>query len=483
MGFLVAGVLMGLALGAIPGLGGLVGLAILLPFTFNMDRYAAFAMMIGMASVISSSDTIPSVLFAVPGSVAAQATIMDGHPMAKRGEAGRAFGAAYMASLLGGLFGAVVLTLSIPILRPLVLAFGAPEFFMLGLLGLSMVSVLSGRAPIKGILAAAIGLLFGVVGMNPQSSELRWTFGWVYLLDGIPLVPLGLGIFAIPEIVDLMIKGTRIADVQMDTTKGVVQGMRDVFRCWFLVLRSSAIGVWIGFLPGLGGGIVDWFAYGHALQTEKGARDTFGKGDVRGVIAPESANNAKEGGALIPTIAFGVPGSISMALLLGAFMIHGLTPGPDMLTKDLDVTFTLIWSLALANVFATGLLLLLTKQLAKLTAVRIHVLAPLVIVITFLAAVQSSGTFNDVLTMLFFSVMGWIMKRFSWPRPPLVLGFVLSFIVENNLYIATRRYGMSWVTQPMVLIIGFVLILSLVYSLVSLRRRDTGKGGPAPDDN
>ena len=481
MGFLLAGVLMGLALGAIPGLGGLVGLAILLPFTFNMDRYAAFAMMIGLVSVISSSDTIPSVLFAVPGSVASQATILDGYPMARKGEAGRALGAAYMASLLGGLFGALVLTLSIPVLRPLVLAFGAPEFFMLAMLGLSMVSVLSGRAPIKGIIAAAIGLLLGVIGMNPQSSEVRWTFGLVYLLDGVPLVPLGLGIFAIPELVDLMIKGTRIADVQANAMKGVAEGIRDVFRCWFLVLRSSALGVWIGFLPGLGGAIVDWFAYGHALQTEKGAKNSFGKGDVRGVIAPESANNAKEGGALIPTVAFGVPGSISMALLLGAFMIHGLTPGPDMLTKDLDVTFTLIWSLALANVFATAILLLLTKQLAKLTSVRIHILAPLVIVVIFLAALQSSGTFGDIVALLFFGVTGWIMKRFYWPRPPLVLGFVLSFIVENNLYIATRRYGLGWLTHPMVLVIGFLLVLSLVYSLVSLRRQEAETGGRIVD--
>jgi len=480
--FLLAGVLMGLSLGAIPGLGGLVGLAILLPFTFNMDRYSAFAMMIGLTSVVSSSDTIPSVLFAVPGSVASQATILDGHPMAKKGEAGRAFGAAYMASLIGGLFGAVVLTLSIPILRPLVLAFGAPEFFMLALLGLSMVAVLSGQAPIKGLIAALVGLMLGVVGMNPQSSELRWTFDLVYLLDGIPLVPLGLGIFAIPEIVDLTIKGTRIADVQKGAMKGVLQGIRDVFRCWFLVLRSSALGVWIGFLPGLGGAVVDWFAYGHALQTEKGARDTFGKGDVRGVIAPESANNAKEGGALIPTVAFGIPGSISMALLLGAFMIHGLTPGPDMLTRDLDVTFTLIWSLALANIFGTALLLLLTNQLAKLTTVRIHILAPLVIVVVFLAAIQASGTFGDVISLLIVSVLGWIMKRFRWPRPPLVLGFVLSNIVENNLYIATRRYGMSWLLHPMVVVIGLILTVSLVYNLGFSKRPKSPGEGQSLDD-
>lgn len=482
MGFLVAGVLMGLSLGAIPGLGGLVGLAILLPFTFNMDQYAAFAMMIGLTAVVSSSDTIPSVLFAVPGSVASQATILDGHPMAKKGEAGRAFGAAYMASLIGGLFGAFVLTLSIPILRPLVLAFGAPEFFMLAMLGLSMVASLSGQAPIKGILAAAMGLWFGVIGMNPQSSELRWTFDLVYLLDGIPLVPVGLGIFAIPEIIDLTIKGTRISDVPKGAITGVRQGIRDVFQNWFLVLRCSALGVWIGFLPGLGGAVVDWFAYGHAIQTEKGAKETFGKGDVRGVIAPESANNAKEGGALIPTVAFGVPGSISMALLLGAFMIHGLTPGPDMLTIHLDVTFTLIWSLALANIFGTALLLLFTNQLAKLATVRIHVLAPMVIVVVFLAVFQSSGTLGDIVALLFFTTLGWFMKRFGWPRPPVVLGFVLSPIVENNLYIAMRRYGLGWFSHPIVLVIGAILVLTMVYNLGFLKRKERPEGGQTFDD-
>jgi len=332
--FLFFGVLMGLALGAIPGLGGLVGLAILLPFTFDMDAYKAFALMIGLISVTSTSDTIPAVLFGVPGTSASQATVLDGHPMAKKGEAGRAFGAAYMASLIGGLFGAIVLAVSIPILRPVVLAFGSPEFFMMGLLGISMVAVLSGNAPVKGLIVGALGLCIGMIGMDPQTGVLRWVFGELYLWDGVPLVPVALGIFAIPEIVDLAIKGTRIADVPAENMKGVLVGIKDAFRHWFLVLRCGLVGVWVGFTPGLGSSVVDWFAYGHAVQTEKGARETFGTGDVRGVIAPESANNAKEGGALIPTIAFGVPGSASMALLLGAMTIQGLTPGSAMLTKS-----------------------------------------------------------------------------------------------------------------------------------------------------
>ena len=463
LAFLSLGVVMGLSLGAIPGLGGLVGLAILLPFTLDLDPLNAFAVMIGLISVTSTSDTIPSVLFGVPGTAASQATILDGHPMAKRGEAGRAFGAAYMASMMGGLFGAAILAVSIPVLRPIVLAFSAPEFFMMGMLGISMVAVLSGSAPLKGLVVGSLGLMVGMVGMDYQVGEMRWTFGQLYLWEGVPLVPVALGIFAIPEMVDLVIRGTRIADVPKDALRGVTVGIRDAFRHWFLVLRSSAVGVWVGATPGLGGAVVDWFAYGHAVQTERGARDTFGTGDVRGVIAPESANNAKEGGALIPTLAFGVPGSASMAILLGAFLIQGISPGPDMLTKHLDITYTMVWSIAIANIFGTGLCLLLTNSLARLANVRVQLLAPLVIVVVFLAAFQAKRHYGDLLLLLSFGLLGWLMKRFGWPRPPLILGLVLSSVLENYFFISASHFGASWLLRPIVLVIGALIVASLVY--------------------
>jgi len=468
--YLFIGVLMGLALGAIPGLGGLVGLAILLPFTFDMDPFEAFAIMIGLISISSTSDTIPSVLFGVPGTAASQATILDGHPMAKKGEAGRAFGGAYMASLMGGLFGSLVLALSIPALRPIVLAFGSPEFFMLGLLGISMVAVLSGNAPVKGLIAGALGLSVGMVGMDPQTGVLRWVFGQLYLWDGVPLVPVALGIFAIPEIVDLTIRGTRIADVPKERLKGVMVGIRDAFKNWFLVLRCGVVGVFVGAIPGLGASVVDWFAYGHAIQTEKGATESFGKGDVRGVLAPESANNAKEGGGLIPTIAFGVPGSASMALLLGAMTIQGLTPGSAMLTKDLAVTYTMIWSLAIANVFGTGLCLLFTNSLARIAMVRINLLTPLVVTIVFLAAFQATRHYGDLWSLIFFSLLGWFMKRFGWPRPPLILGLVLSGIIENYLFISISRYGAAWLARPIVLIVAALIAVSLYFAFRTARK-------------
>lgn len=462
--FLFLGVVAGLALGVIPGLGGLVGMAMLLPFTFDMQPAAAFAMLIGLGAVTTTSDTIPAVLFAVPGSVGSQATILDGHPMAKRGEAGRAFGAAYMASLIGGLFGALVLAVSIPILRPIVLLFGSPEFFMLGMLGLAMVAVLSGGAPMKGIVAAALGLGVGMIGSDLQAGYPRWAGNELYLWSGVPLVPVALGLFAIPEVVDLAIKGSRIADVPSGAIKGVMTGIRDTWRNWLLVLRCSTLGVWIGFIPGLGAQVVDWFAYGHAIQTEKGARESFGKGDVRGVIAPESANNAKEGGALIPTIAFGVPGSAPAALLLAAFIIHGLDPGPDMLTRHLDVTYTMIWSLALANVIGTGICLAFTPQLAKVASIRIHLLTPLVISVVFLAAYQATSNIGDLVVLLIFAMLGWLMKQFGWPRPPLILGLVLSGVLETYFFLSVRLYGMEWVTRPFVLVIAAIIVFSVYYS-------------------
>ena len=476
LAFLVLGVIMGLSLGAIPGLGGLVGLAILLPFTLDLDTLSAFAVMIGLISVTTTSDTIPSVLFGVPGTAASQATILDGHPMAKKGEAGRAFGAAYMASMMGGLFGALILAVSIPVLRPIVLAFSAPEFFMMGMLGISMVAVLSGGAPLKGLVVGALGLMVGMVGMDYQVGEMRWTFGQLYLWEGVPLVPVALGIFAIPEMADLVIRGTRIADVPKDALRGVTVGIRDAFRHWFLVLRSSAVGVWVGATPGLGGAVVDWFAYGHAVQTERGARDSFGTGDVRGVIAPESANNAKEGGSLIPTLAFGVPGSAAMAILLGVFLIQGISPGPDMLTKHLDVTYTMVWSIAIANIFGTGLCLLLTNHLARLANVRVHLLAPLVIVVVFLAAFQAKRHFGDLILLLSFGLLGWLMKRFGWPRPPLILGLVLSSVLENYFFISASHFGFGWLFRPIVLAIGALIVASLVYG-----QRWTRTGMPADE--
>ncbi len=452
LSFVALGVLIGLALGVIPGLGGVVGLSLLLPFTFDMDPLTALAFLVGLQAVVVTSDTIPAILFGVPGTVGSAATILDGHPMAKKGLAARAFGASFSASVLGGLFGALFLALSIPLLRPVILSFGSPELLAFCVFGLSLVGVLSGKARLKGLAAAAIGVMIATTGEEPNTAIERWTFGTLYLLDGIPLVPLALGLFALPELADMAIARRSIPTDSMRATRhGQMAGIRDTLRNFPLVLRGSAIGSVLGAVPGIGASVIDWIAYGHALRSCKGAAETFGKGDVRGVIASESSNNAKEGGALVSTIAFGVPATAAMALLLGAFLIHGLTPGPDMLSTRLDVTYTLVWTIALANILGSGLCFLFANQLAGIARIRVGVLVPIVLSVTFIGAFQGSRQWGDIVVLLLFGLLGWGMKRVRWPRPPLLLGFVLGGLIERYMFISFQRYDAEWLTRPIVI--------------------------------
>src|SRR5438105_7412073 len=411
MGILVLGVLIGLAIGLLPGLNGIVGMAMLIPFTYNMDNASTFALLLGMAAVITSTDFVTAVLFGVPGHVGAAATVIDGHAMARKGEAGRAFGAGFMASLVGGIVGAVVLALSIPVLRPVMLAIGSPELLGFTLFGMSMVATLSGRAPLKGLTAAGLGLMIAMIGSRAQSGTLRWTFGWLYLWDGVPLIPATLGIFALPELAELAVARKRIAgDNAPDISfSSQWEGVRDVGRHWWLVLRCGVLGTGLGAIPGIGSAVIDWIAYGYAQRTEKNP-ETFGTGDVRGVIAPESSNNSKEGGHLVPTIAFGVPAGASMAILLGAFLMKGLTPGPEMLTKRLDVTYTIVWSLTLAHVIGALICLSCSRWLAKISTVRPEILLPIVLALVFVAAYESWHGRGGRVVMIGLCVLGWIMS-------------------------------------------------------------------------
>src|SRR4051794_9676095 len=462
--YLGAGCVMGLVLGIVPGIGGLAGTAMLLPFTFNMDPYSAFALLLGLGSTTATGDPIPAILFGVPGGAASAATVLDGFPMAKKGEAGRALSAAYMASLMGGVFGAFLMFISIPVLRPIMLFLGSPELLAFSVLGISMVAVLSGSAPLRGMVAGCFGIMIAMIGTDPQSGTLRWTFDSLYLWDGLPLTPLLLGVFALPELCDLLISRTAIAtDTSVGNIyKGQLQGMKDCFKHWWLIVRCSWIGGGIGSIPGISASVVDWLAYGHALKTEKGAAQTFGKGDVRGVIASESANNAKEGGALLPTVAFGVPGSATMAILLVAFLIHGLVPGPDMLTKNLDVTYAMVWSIALANILGAGMCYAFSPQFAKLSVVRFSLILPAVLGIVYIGAFEATRQWGDLYSLLAFGLRGWIMKQFKWPRPPLILGVVLGDTIERYLFISVERYGITWFARPVVAILFLIAIIGLV---------------------
>lgn len=468
---LVAGVVTGLVVGILPGLGGTAGLALLLPFVFGMDPSVALAMMVGLTAVTTTSDTFPSVLMGIPGTSGSQATVLDGFPMSKRGEGTRALSAAFVSSLFGGIFGAFVLSFAVFAAKPIILSIGFGEQFMLVVLALSMVGILTGTNIWKGLAACSLGLMLGALGAAPLSGVQRTTLGTDYLLDPLPLVIVGLAMFATPEIIDLLRRQATISETGK-IGGGWFQGARDWARNWFLSLRCSLIGCIIGALPGLGGSVVDWIAYGHAVQTTRN-RESYGTGDVRGVIAPESANNAKEGGALVPTLLLGIPGSGSMAILLGGLVLIGIEPGVELVTDKLDLVYLIIWSIAVANIVGAGICFLLSPQIARLTTIRYVLLAPFMIGIIFFAAFQATRNWGDLIALFVLSALGVYMKRFGWPRPALLIGFVLANRVESSVYQTVALYGLSFLERPIVLVL-LVLTLMSIAAAVIFKQRPTG---------
>jgi putative tricarboxylic transport membrane protein len=476
MAMLMAGVLAGTVIGILPGLGGIACVAILLPFIYTMDVNSAMILLVGSLAVVHTSDTITSVLIGTPGSAAAAATILDGHPLAKQGEAGRALSAAFLSSMIGGLIGALFLTLSLPIARPLVLLFGSPELLMLCVLGLSFAGFLTGGAPLKGGLAACLGLLLGSVGSAPADAVDRYTFDQLYLLDGVPLVGVALGVFGLAEIIDLLAKGGQISE-RVSLRGGWLQGAKDVVEHWGIVLRGSLIGVWAGILPGIGATAGSWMAYGHVVAMARD-REKFGKGDIRGVIGPESANNSVEAGDFIPTLLFSVPGGAPSAILLGALFFYGIQPGPRMVQENLDLIFTIIWSFAIANTIGAGLCFCLSPALARLTWVPFARLAPAVVVTIFFGAFQSSQNFGDIYAMLGLGLLGWLMKQLGWPRAPLLVGFVLTKPTEQYLWLSISRYDFDWLWRPGVIVMGLLLLASIYWCV---RGKSGGKAIPAEE--
>lgn len=450
--FLIAGTLLGLTVGILPGLGGTTALAILLPFVATFEPTNALALMIGVLAPTTTSDTFPAVLIGIPGTAGSQATVLDGYPMAKQGMASRALSAAFLSSLIGGVWGAVILTFAIVFAKPIILAVGFGEQFLLIALALIMVGALTGANVVKGLASCTIGLVIGAIGLAQITADPRLTFGTLYLVEGVPLVVVGMGLFAIPEIVGLLRSKTSIAgDVGLKNQWA--QGFRDVANNWFLVFRCSTIGVMVGALPGLGGTVVDWIAYSHMRQTEKNI-ENVGKGDIRGVIAPESANNAKEGGALIPTILFGIPGSGNKVLLLGGFLLVGIEPGIEMVTTQIDMTYLIIWSLALANVVGASICIFLTRPMARITTVPYFILAPILIALIFFASYQVNRDWNNFGGLLVFGLLGVLMKTYGWSRPALLIGFFLSSKIELLSYQTAAVYGYSflWRTGSLILI-------------------------------
>jgi putative tricarboxylic transport membrane protein len=461
MGLLVIGVAVGFLVGILPGLGGPVTLALMLPFTFSMEPIQAFAFLLGMLVVTSTTGDITSVLFGIPGEATAAAAALDGYPLTRRGQGGRALGAVLFSSLLGSLFGAAVLAAAVPIIRPVVLSLGAPEFFVLTMLGLTFVVALSGRQVLKGFLMAAAGLLVAVIGVDSQDGVPRYTFDQLYLFDGIGLVPLVIGLFGGAEVLQLMLSRQSIAGGAAAPSKvtGVGQGVRDTLTHWSVVVRSSAIGVLVGMIPGLGGSVAQFIAYGQAKQSSKNP-ELFGKGAIDGVIASGANNNARDSGSLIPTIAFGIPGGANTAVLLSAFLIVGLNPGPEMLTTHVDVTFSMVWITVIANVIAVGAAFLVLKPLTRLTFISGPLLVPFLVLLMALGAYSATNDYGDILVMLASAAIGVACIRWNWPRIPFLLAVVLGTLAERYLFVSYSLFGWSWLSRPVVL--GLLVLMALV---------------------
>jgi TctA family transporter len=399
--------------------------------------------------------------------------------MAKKGEAGRALGAALTSSFVGAIFGALCLAICIPLVKPLVLSVGSPQYFMLAMLGMAFLASLTGDSVTKGLIAACLGLLFALVGLDPISGTERYTFETLYLWDGIRLVPATLGLFAIPEIISMAIAGTSIAKADVGKIGGVLQGVKDTFRHWALVLRCSALGAYIGILPGMGGGTSQWVSYAHAVQSSHD-KDRFGKGAVEGVLAPGAGTHSTLGGDLVPTVAFGVPGGVTTAILLGAFIIQGLVPGPSMLAPEaqggrLSLTFSFVWIIVVSNIITTAICFLFLAKIARITQVRSSLVLPFILLLVYIGAFAENNAFGDVVVMLFFGALGWVMVQTDWPRPPLILGLVLGKLAEQNLFLTIDNYGIEWLSFPSVIALFALMVLGTFYPLFQRWRQKRNK--------
>jgi TctA family transporter len=477
MGLIVLAVPIGMIFGVIPGLGGKVAIVLVTPFVLGMDAAAGAVFLLAVHAVVHTGGSIPSILLGIPGSGPDAATVVDGYPLTQRGEAGRALGASLSASAVGGVIGAMVLAALLPVLEPIVLAFSPAEFFLLAILGITFIAALSGDSLLRGLIVGCFGLTLAFVGLNQMTGEPRFTFGELFLWNGVDVVTAVLGLFAVPEIVALAVKGGAISSRKSVHVRyrlaEVIDGMREVFRHRWLTLRTSAIGAGIGIIPGLGGDAASWICYGHAVQSSS-SPERFGTGAIEGVIAPETANNAKEGGSLLPTLFFGVPGSSGMALLLGAFVILGLDPGPRMIVQHQDLVWTMIWALVLANLLAVPLFLALSPYLAGIANLRASFLVPIVLTLAILGSLLSTGDWRHLILLLLFAILGYGFKSYGWPRPPLVIGLVLGGNAEVSFHQAMGIWGPAFFLRPISLILlGLILLGGLLY----VWRRKHRRGG------
>jgi putative tricarboxylic transport membrane protein len=467
LAFLALGMFIGLFFGAIPGLGGAAALALLMPLTYGLEPFTALALSGGVMGGVPMGGSITAILLNTPGSAPNAATAIDGYPLAQQGKAGLAIGAAASANSIGGIIGTVSVLAILPIAKNIVLLFGPPEFFLLALLGLVIVSTTSRGKLLRGLITGGFGLMVAFIGYNDVSGGERFTYGIEYLWDGVHLVPALIGLFAVAEMINLYVKGGSVANnaASVKITK-MTSGLMQTFRHWPTVLRGSLIGTVVGAVPGVGGVVASFLSYSMTVQAAKEQdRDSFGKGNIKGVIAPEAAINAKDCSALIPTLAFGIPGGVEMAVFMGILIVHGMQPGPLMLVDHQVEIYGLIWALTASCVLASFTGLMLVKPLSHVTLLDAQILVPIVLCVAFAGSYAIDMTIENVVVTAVFGFIGYLMIRFDYPRLTIVIALVLGASAERNFHQSMLMSDGKWsiyLTRP----ISAVLLAATIALLV-----------------
>ncbi|WP_024460955.1 tripartite tricarboxylate transporter permease [Marinimicrobium sp. LS-A18] len=464
--------IVGLVIGALPGLNATMAVAIILPLTFSFNAHLGMATLVAVYIGGICGGLVSAILLRIPGTPSSVATTFDGYPLAQQGQAVKALGTAMLASYAGGMFSLLVLVMFAPMVARLAINFGPAEYFALSVMALTMVAALAGKSLVKGAITALLGMAFSMVGMAPIDGTARYTFGEINLWAGIGLVPFMIGLFAISQVLRELFRETPQPKVDM-TIKGVGVTLKEIRRNLVNVFRSSGIGVGIGVLPGIGGAASNMIAYATARQSSKNP-DSFGKGNVDGVWASESAGNASIGGALLPLITLGIPGDGVTAIIIGGFMIHGLQPGPLLFTDNPDIvgiiyaaffiacTLTLLFQLATLRIFPRVLLM------------PRRYLLPAITVLAVVGAYAADNNPFDIGVMLAFGVLGFVLEKYRYPLSPMVLGFILGPILETNLRRAlmlTDGQVLPMVTQPVAAGFLVVALAILIISLIPHIRR------------
>jgi putative tricarboxylic transport membrane protein len=430
--FIMLGSAIGIVVGALPGLSATMALALLLPLTFPLPPETGLCMLASLYVSAMYGGSVSAILLRTPGTPAAAATVVDGFPMGARGEAGRALGISLVSSLVGGVLSGIALLTAAPFLGKLVLLFGPVELFAIAVLGITMIGTLTKGSPIKGLLSGALGLLLAMVGMDATTGTARFTFDNINLFSGIPFTAALIGLFSIPQAIALAEKSRMVEEVVNHIRDRIMPRMSEFMQLLPNILRSSGIGIVTGIIPGTGGDTASWFAYNEAKRFAKD-KSQFGKGDPAGIAAPEAANNAVVAGALVPTIALGIPGSSSAAVLLGGLMVHGILPGPTLLTEYGEVTYTLIWAIILSNIPMFLLGLALMRLCIYVTLVPKMVVALTIVVLSVIGSFSINNNMFDVWLMVGFGALGYIFDRARIPTAPMVIGLVLGFLLDSSL--------------------------------------------------